>query len=436
MVNRLINTDWVARLTKYRHLYVGFSGGVDSTVLLHQLIAYDQLRNKITAIHINHGLNQSALDWQKHCQQFCHDHQVNLIIKPVEFERTANIEENARNARMQAFSTLLTADDSLLLAHHQDDQAETLLLQLFRGAGIDGLAAMSEQQLFAKFTVCRPLLCLSKQQLLNYAALNDLKWVEDDSNRDIHYARNYIRQSVMPILKAKWPSVVTSLARSAIHCQQAQKNLSDLAKIDCNILPNAGPLLPLIGLSSLSRARLTNVIRSWLANNKIRLPSTVILTRVIDELILPADDLLRVVEWGTIKVQRSQQCLYLLEKNRCSFQNICWFDFPKSILIPGLGHLHASVVATSGIYVPKDSHVEVRFRQGGELFIWHKQKKQLKKLMQMWKIPCWQRQEIPLIYIDGILAVIVGFAVSDLFYRKPGILKEHYYCIELERLVS
>lgn len=409
------------KLGQYNRVFVGFSGGLDSTVLLHSLARQPLLINKLIAVHINHCLSVNAPAWQSHCQQFCNEWHIPLVIKQVEFEQQANIEDEARKARYQVFELLVEADDCLILGHHLNDQAETLLLQLLRGAGIDGLAAMAPIRKFSQGWLLRPFLQHSRQLLEVYAQLHQLQWIDDESNQDIFFSRNYLRHQIMPLLCSRWPAVVNNLARTTKHCQQAQANLDDLAKIDCPALTQNSLILSIVPLIALSTARISNILRFWFKSNKVRLPSAVIFNRLISEVIQARNDANPQVSWGDICVRRYQQTLYLLKsKQNLVSASLNWSFFPQSLDLEGRGFLHAKQ-ANKGIVFPPQSRIEVRFRQGGELFNWHGQTKQLKKLFQEWRVPPWLRDCIPLLYINAQLASVVGYAVSDLFYQEDSL---------------
>lgn len=428
MTKSLLDADWLEQLGRYNKLFVGFSGGLDSTVLLDCLAAQPLLANKLTAVHINHGLSLNALDWQNHCQLFCNERHIPFIAKQVEFERQANIEAHARKARYKAFEGLIGADDCLILGHHRNDQAETLLLQLFRGAGIDGLAAIASVKKFAQGHLVRPLLEYSRQTLERYAKSHQLQWIEDESNQDISFSRNYLRHQIMPLVRLRWPALVTNLVRTASHCQEAQANLDDLAKIDCPALNFNTTNLPLRPLLSLKPARITNVLRFWFRSNKVRLPSTATFNRLISEVIQASSDANPQVSWDDICVRRYQQTLHLLMKGEKNPQSmlLTWSSFPEPLYLEGIGYLHAQVT-DKGLVFPAQAKIEIRFRQGGEKFNWHGQTKQLKKLFQDWQIPPWLRDHIPLLYINAQLASVVGYAVSDLYYQEGSQKAYHLY---------
>lgn len=415
MTDTLLNQDWLHKLARYKRVFIGFSGGLDSTVLLHNIVNQSSVASNIQAIHVHHGLSKNATAWQQHCQHVCDALHIPLIVKQVEINRKANIEEEARIARYEAFASVLADDDCLLLAHHQDDQAETLLLQLLRGAGIDGMAAMPITKAWTKGECLRPFLHQSRKTLEAYAQQHQLTFIDDESNTNTTFARNYLRHEILPLLREKWPNAVESIARSARHCQDAQLNLKALATLDCAALEK--DTLDLTCLTTLSQSRVSNVLRVWLQNNDVRLPSFKILNRLIQEIILARGDATPLVQWGNVEVRRHQQTLYLLKTKNSSPAAVRWLSFPQSLQLSDGRYLRASV-AKEGLKVPLESNVYVRFRQGGESFYWHGQTKQLKKLFQQWKIPLWQRDSIPLIYINDDLAAVIGHAISDHYFSR------------------
>ncbi|WP_019217549.1 tRNA lysidine(34) synthetase TilS [Legionella tunisiensis] len=421
MTQSLLTINWLTQFTHYRRIFVGFSGGLDSTVLLQCLAVEPTLFPKLTAVHVNHGLSPNALVWQEHCQQLCAALQIPLIIKSVEFARQSNIEEVARKARYQVFAQLLEKSDCLVLGHHLNDQAETLLLQLFRGAGIEGLSAMVVEKAFMQGNLLRPFLHYSRQTLENYARLNQLQWIDDESNQDISFSRNYIRHQVLPLLSARWPGIINNLARTSVHCQQAQANLDDLARIDCPALVQVSNQLAIPVFSHLSPARITNILRLWFKTNQVRLPNTVTFNRLINEVIHARQDANPQISWADVNVRRYQQNLYLLKRQvKFSSLVIAWTSFPEPLDLGELGVLCTNV-KDKGLIVPPQSKIEIRFRQGGEVFHWHGQSKQLKKLLQEWQIPPWLRDQIPLVFINGQLAAVIGYAISDSFYGTTPI---------------
>ncbi len=404
-------------------LYVGYSGGLDSSVLLH-VLAHSELKTKIKAIHVNHGLSVHALAWQNHCQRQCAQLNIPIIIKKTTNIPLKNLEENARNARYEALFSEMGAQDCLLLAHHRNDQAETVLLQLFRGAGIDGLAAMQALKRTENGWVCRPLLGYSREMLEKYGADQGLSWIEDASNNEQVFARNYIRHTVLPLIEKKWPAAVMSLSRAARHCQDAQVQLMELAHNNYPELDRVWKL-DIALLQPLNALELANVMRCWLKKNAVAYPSSATLARLKKECIDASNDANPIVRFGNYSFRRYKNFLYLVRARKtCPTNTIVWNRFPDTCATP-LGSLQACK-NLSGVYIPPGSSVEIRWRQNGERIVLHKQTKTLKKLWQEWAVPTWCRQEIPLIYINEVLAVVVGYAIADAFYRDS-----HQYCYNL-----
>ena len=423
MIDVLIDTIWINRLIDYKVLYVGFSGGLDSTVLLHALASHPVLTTKIHAVHINHGLSQHAFEWQQHSQVICDALSIPLSIYSVHINQKTNVEEQARDARYAVFRSLLKPNDALLLAHHEDDEAETVLLHLMRGAGIDGLAAMQPVQQLSWGTVLRPLLSLSRQHLEAYASTHSLTWVEDSSNVDENFSRNFLRHSVIPVLKQKWPAAVQNIARAASHCREAKQNLDALAKMDCRALMNRPNPLVMQEIKTLPRERLVNVLRVWLRQNQAEQPSAKTLYRLIDELIFARVDADPMITFGGVVIRRYREALYCYHSMPETLvrKTVIWSGFPAPLVLgERLGTLYFTH-STNGFCVPHGCCIQVRFRQGGESFRICGQTKSLKKLLQEWHVPPWMRDSVPLIYVDDVLSAVVGYAVSDYFYGNQPI---------------
>ncbi|MDP3704901.1 MAG: tRNA lysidine(34) synthetase TilS [Legionellaceae bacterium] len=437
--SELVSLHWVERLVSYKIIRVGFSGGLDSTVLLHQLACIPELTGKLSAVHVHHGLSVNADAWQTHCEHFCGTLGVPLIVSSVKLDPSSNIEERARLARYGVFELLSEENDCLLLGHHCNDQAETLLLHLLRGTGIDGLAAMPEIRALAKGKgdLIRPFLSVTRDALEHYAKAHQLQWIDDESNQNLDYSRNFIRHHVLPLMGKKWPNVVKNLAGCANHCQAAKVNLDALAVIDCPELSDAdfpSDILPLDALPLHDENRLINVLRVWLKRNNMQSPGSKLFDRLIHDVIYSKVDSIASVSWSGVIIRRYQRRLYLLKGNMINMlENRIWSDFPASISLSDQMHLSAEPSA-HGIWIPEKSCVEVRFRQGGEMFQWHGQTKTLKKLLQEWGVPPWQRNRIPLIYVDNCLKTVVGFAKAS--QEKPLDRKDKKFTFHLRNVTA
>ena len=268
---------------------VAFSGGLDSTVLLHQLAqARELLPFSLSAIHVNHGLSSNAPAWARHCRQVCAGLDVPLRVRRVEVNRAprTSLEEEARRARYAVFAAAKA--DVIGMAHHADDQAETVLLQLLRGAGPKGLAGMSPLKPLSTnglghISLWRPLLECTRAELAGYAHQHKLTAIDDESNADERFRRNYLRRRVMPLLTAGFPAVTATLARTARHQAEASGLLDALADADLTLAEmDAG--LHAETLKQLGGARCKNALRRWLDCAGLRQPSEARLNALIKAL--------------------------------------------------------------------------------------------------------------------------------------------------------
>ena len=422
-LDELISLDMLHLLGGYQRIYVGFSGGLDSTVLLHYLQAQPLLHEKLIAVHVHHGLQSQADSWLTHCQKICQDWGVACQTFQLALSATANIESIARQARYQVFASLMQPQVCMVTAHHQDDQAETLLLHLMRGTGVKGLSGIAACSPFHQGFLLRPLLDCSRTQLQAYADRFSLSWIEDSSNDNQQFSRNFIRHTLIPQLQQRWPAVSKTLARTTDICRSTQANLDDLAKIDCPLLlaERAVPhILPLHDICALSADRVHNVVRFWLERHAIRPPSFMVMQQIRQALIEAKSDANPCI-WVDAQhfIRRYQDKLYLERQLQPTYESklIVWDNFPEPCNLLKLGVLHADL-ATQGLRVLADDRVCIRYRQGGERFVWHQQTKSLKKLFQEWQVPPWLRDSIPLLFINDQLAMVVGYAISDVFFTK------------------
>lgn len=402
-------------------LWVGFSGGLDSTVLLHALKHFlpTSLAQQLQAIHIHHGLSPNADNWAQHCQQVCAALAIPLQITQVNATAPQGVspEAAARDARYQVFSSLMHKNVVLALAQHADDQAETVLLQLLRGAGPKGLAAMPYMTAFAEGYLARPLLSLSRQQLSHYALEAGLSWVDDESNANIQFNRNYIRHQVMPLLTARWPAAASCIARSSQHCAEAFDLNAELAQLDLQecCVETAVEGMPLLlsavldsrKLQLLDSPRQKNVIRYWLQQQHLPMPSTVKLQQIIDTVVMSRHDASPCVTWPDAEVRRFRYGLYAMQPllPHDSSWEVLWDATTDLVLPANLGILSAAKYHA----LTQGKPLTIRFRRGGETMQLPKRAghHEFKKLMQEWGIPPWQRDRLPLIYRDGELIAVV-----------------------------
>lgn len=409
-----------------QRFWIAYSGGLDSHLLLHTLAQLrPQLKPNLRAIHIHHGLQAEADEWANHCQSVCQTLDVPCEVRRVQVEtgNRESIEANARTARYEAIAQLVAPNDVVLTGQHADDQAETVLLQLLRGAGVAGLAAMPAVIRLGQAWLVRPLLAYTRDELYDYARKNDLHWIEDSSNADTRFDRNFIRHKIMPVLQQRWPSVSHIFSRVALHQAEADELIQILAKQDLQKCEGEKPeqlFLPV--LSSLSAARQHNVLRFWIKKLGLPLPSTAQLQHIFTNLIAAKSDRQPVVRWQGGEVRRYRQFIFAMP-NLPSIPDSSYclkWKFPQSLSLP-LGELSFNKVQGRGLVLPIGTLLNVRFRQGGEIFRWHGHQRMVKKLLQTAHIPPWIRHYIPLIYNDNnILISIPNIGVADGFLAGEG----------------
>jgi tRNA(Ile)-lysidine synthase len=399
-------------------LWIAYSGGVDSHVLLHLLASSDRFnRLQLHAIHIDHGLQADSAKWADHCQGIATALNIDFHCVRVGVNHIAElgVEAAAREARYQAIDAHVPANALVLTAQHQDDQAETLLLQLLRGAGIKGLASMAAASVWQNKRLVRPLLAISQTAILAYAQQHQLDWIDDPSNADTQLNRNYIRQTVWPLIERRWPNAAKAMRRSAGHCAEASRLLSELAEIDLTELGAdiEHAQLPISGLLNLSPSRARNLIRHLLAAHDFAMPSTVILRRILDEVCLADDDKMPLVTWSKCEVRRYRDVLYFLSPRRAQVTDAEHvFSAPDDAVLADGRHVSWLEVDQMGVSEALFSQgVRLAFRQGGEgiCLAGHQHHKSLKQLYQEWAIPPWERGNIPLLFCNDELLVVVGY---------------------------
>ena len=423
-----------AQLTPTRHVTVALSGGVDSVVLLH-LLHRAQLEKTFTlsAVHVNHQISPHAADWAEFCGTLCAKWRIPLVLKTIQVPRRAKagLEGAARALRYRAFAELDT--DCVLLAQHMDDQAETVLLNLLRGAGVRGAAAMPEVRPQASGVgrqgegalIMRPLLEVARANLVAYAKKHRLAWIEDESNLDQVFARNFLRHAVLPIVEQRFPAYRQTLARAAQHFAEADELLDELAELDLASAVREGRL-KLARLQDMSDARAKNLLRAYFASQG-----------------LPALDTQRLHDWlRQLRSLRSDSQMDLgvaglalrryrgevwVEPNTprpAADWQLAW-QGERRLALPALGgRLLLTPARGAGLSVAKLSAapVTLRLRRGGERLKpdCARPRKTLKNLLQEAAIPPWQRERLPLLYSGDTLVAAPGIGVDCAFQATPG----------------
>ena len=394
----------------YDEFLIAYSGGCDSTALLY-FANKTARKNKINirAIHVNHNLNKESKKWENHCKEFCkginvelYIENVNIILKPGD-----SVEEKAREERYLSIYSQMGKKTLMMTAHHGDDQAETFLYQLFRGSGAKGLSSMPRIKKIKKGFHFRPFLAFNKKTLEDFVAFKSLSYVEDLSNNNTDFSRNFIRKEILPNIKRKWPSCASTISRSAQNLSELFKLNEDLAMIDIQkfLVKNICKLS--ISVRGLDKYRCNNVIRYWISKNNYRMPSVEQMNSIYSNVINAGKDKVPFFLCSEYEIRRHNDYIEIMLplKNHDSSIVYKW-KYMATLVITNLS-LNLSWNDLEKRFGRKIAYdVEVRFRKSGENIKLYNSKKSLKDYMREINMPPWKRDRTPLIYIDKELRVI------------------------------
>lgn len=408
---------------------IALSGGLDSAVLAHALTVTRARHGKsLLAVHVDHQLHPESGSWNDHCRRLSERLGIEFAAETVSVDTSAGggIEAAAREARYAALALHTGDRDWLLSAHHRDDQAETLMLNLMRGSGPAGLAGIGLLTQFAGGWLARPLIDVSRAALVAYAAEHELRWVDDPSNKDLRFDRNYLRHDVLPLLEQRWPGVVERLARSAALAAEAASLLDELAAIDLQSVGGRAARIDIAGLLTLSDARQRNLLRHAVRRAGLPAPGAARLAAVLENLLRAREDAQPLVAWRGAEARRYRGKLYLLPP-------LGEQDWPAAgralaaapvSLGPGMGALRRSPGAARGL---SDAIVErglsIRVREGGEeiKLVGQSHTKKLKKLLQEEGIVPWMRERLPLVYAGEKLVAVADLWIAADAVSEPGM---------------
>ena len=418
-------------------LIIAYSGGVDSQVLLHcitHLIKTNNLTVPVSACHINHGLSDNARTWQEFAEQQCKQLSISLITKSVQLNKKnrQSLEEVARDARYREFDKLAAQHSMVITGHHQDDQVETFLLALKRGSGLKGLSAMTKLSQFGErqSSLLRPLLEVSRAEIVEYANEHNLRWIEDESNQDTQYDRNFLRQDIIPLLNQRWSSINQTISRSARHCRDGQQLLDEISKQDLSDCVLGDGYLSVKKLNAFSEHRFNCLVRYFLAENSCLMPSTQQLSELHQQLNASQDKSPQ-VKVGDKWLRRYRGGLYLTEE----YQDITAWQVDillegdaQTITLPdNLGVLTVSqeelpTSDNSITIVPPAAQetISVRFHHNNPRCLpdFRQKSRSLKKVLQELNIAPWQRKRVPLLYYGDNFVAAIGYFVCQEYMVK------------------
>ncbi len=400
-------------------LLVGLSGGVDSVVLLHLLVQLSpRFQWRLSALHVHHGISPHADSWAEFCTELCAKYEIPLKVEQVDIAplRAMGIEAAARQLRHAAL--LRQAVDYICLAHHRDDQAETLLLQLLRGAGVRGASAMPVLKLQKdKPALLRPLLETDRTELEAYAREHDLHWVEDDSNEDVSYPRNFLRHQVLPVLQQRFQAYRTTLARSARHFAEAAELLEELAMQDAVGAIVDGHLSVAV-LREMGSARGKNLLRYFLLSCGAPMPDATRLAEMQRQLCVAGEGAQIRITWQNWQLRCYRELAYALPVTLPATDfSMVWQGEPVMVLPASHGVLSFERVTGQGLSLSRllQGEVTVRSKQAGAGIQLDaaRPRQSLRNLLPQLGMPPWQRELLPLLYCDNNLVQVPGLVVAS-----------------------
>lgn len=403
--------------------WLAYSGGVDSRVLLHVLAP---LSLDLRAVYIDHGLQPESARWAEHCRASCEALGVPFEVIAVDARPSQGEgpEAAARRARYRALAERVEDHHCLLTAQHRNDQAETFLLQLFRGGGARGLSGMPFTGRFSRGWHLRPLLAFSRDTIEQFAREQELSWVEDPTNQSRDYDRNYLRHEVLPLIRERWPAIDRTLVTAAQQQAENSDLLDQLAALDMHRLADRGPGLPIASLQQIDEARLRNLLRHWICDQRQPMPSRRVLDQIVRQMFSPRADASPRISWASTELQRYRDRLYISAVvDHDPRQKLAW-DGRHPLQLRSLGQVLRLVPKASSGLTEKvlEEPLWVGFRQGGETIrpAGRKGHHALKQLFQEAAVPPWLRSRIPLIFQGEQLIAVAGYWIAHEVACAPG----------------
>lgn len=401
-------TQCKTHLPQTQNYLIGLSGGVDSVVLLH---LFSRTSFKVRAVYIHHGLSPNADSWATFCKQYCKRLNIPFILQKVKVDKSDSIENGARKARYQAIKRHIQTNEVFATAHHLDDQVETFFLALKRGSGIKGLSAMQPLNSLQNLIIFRPLLSFSKADLLTYANQHQLDWIEDESNSDNLFDRNFLRNEIIPKLNDRWQQFSRMVARSAQHCSAQQALIEELLNDELTQRTGNDKQLLIHRFEDFSTTKQQQLIRLWLEKNGVMMPSLAQLQAIISELIFAKQDKNPQIKIGKKIIRRHLQAIYITE----NIEEISTFEIklPPETEIELPYRLGMIIRRQQEIICKKNEKnnrlllpielseqtVILKIGQKGKIKPYGKpHHEEMKKIWQKNNVPVWERNRTPLIF--------------------------------------
>lgn len=409
---------------------VAYSGGLDSHVLLHlcaRLRAIDSRVPPVVALYVDHGVQAASTQWAQHCAEVCERLGIAFFSRRAQLGANGSgavaSEDLLRRARYREFEYFCSDGDVLLLAHHQDDQVETVLLRLVRGAGVAGLAGMPRERMCGPARLYRPLLDVPRARLLEHAWAEGLTWIEDPGNARDGYDRNFLRLRVLPQLQGRFPGASTAIARAAHNLAQAAEICAERTRDDldaCTATDRFGqPCLDLSAWHRLTRARADMLLHAWIARHTPSVPDARALRTLRQEVIGARADAQPSRLFGDISIRRYRDRLYAVARRESPVGSGVVLRPGETVSIAGVGRIGLQIAAGPGVR-PGGAY-RVGFGSGSlRCHPAGRPGKTLRQLAQEHGIPPWWRSRLPLLFVDGELAAVADLCVCDGFAAPAG----------------
>ncbi|MEZ8084689.1 tRNA lysidine(34) synthetase TilS [Vibrio sp. 1S139] len=409
-------------------LIVAFSGGVDSRVLLELAAQFAKSHHiDCCAVHVHHGLSNNADYWAEQCKTWCDALSVSLFIERVSLDisRGESVEKLARDARYQALKKHIRQGDVLVTGQHIDDQVETFLLALKRGSGPKGLSSMAKVMPFSGAHIVRPLLSVTRTDIEGAARDMALTWVEDESNQDVRFDRNFIRHQVTPTLTERWPSFRESVSRSAQLCAEQELLLDELLESHLQQALTEKHSLSIEVLSQYSDLLRARLLRMWLSRCNQPMPSQKQLKLIWDEVACAQADANPKLVLNEVEVRRFNHQLHVVKETKDLSNWQSDISMEESLVLPdGLGELHLTSAASDGVSNHCDAqHFSLNTTRGTLRVIFNPEglsahpvgrghSRKLKKLFQEYQVPSWLRRRTPILMDGDRVIAVLGLFVD------------------------
>ncbi len=401
----LIDLRPLQRQAGIRRLVVALSGGCDSMVMLHSLVAaraQGELEYELVALHINHGLQAAATEFESCCRDFCESHRVAFFVEHVTVSRKGSLETNARQARYDAFESFLSPTDLLLMAHHLDDQIETALFRLFRGSRVEGLQGMPVERPVGTSRLFRPMLERTRQEIEQYAETHRVRWIQDPSNQDLSIDRNWLRHRLLPEIEGRWPEVRSVLAKQLVRDALTRKEQSKAYLSSLDKIRFAPDCLQLGELRRHADSDIKGLIDAWLISLGLPVPGGKALNQLVD-LIRSNQSVL--LQYEGIELRQYKNDLFVLKP--LPERTPLMIDLVKGIddVATPDGRISNKIIKGAGLRLDCDYYL--RYRAGAEtMHIRHD--RTLKNIFQEESVPVWLRDRVPLVFCTDELVAIAA----------------------------